>query len=285
MPELPEVENIKLQLQSFLVGHRIRSVKINFPKVFHGNQRNVVGGIIIRVRRFAKVLSIDLDNDFSLVIHIKLTGQLIYRGPKLKNTPPLSKKIVGGIPGKHTLVVFKLDKDGVLYYNDVRRFGWIRTVETKEVERIDFIAKLGPEPLKDFTPEKFKEIVTSTRRAIKTLLMDQSKVAGIGNIYANDALWLAKIHPAKKASLLTEKEIHTLFKAIEHVLQKGLETGGASELSFVTPDGTDGEYQKHFLAYGQGGKVCTRCKKEKYSKIKIAGRGTIFCPHCQKLSV
>lgn len=283
MPELPEVESIKNQLNNFLVRHKILGVQVNHPKVFTGNPKDIVGGKIKKVRRFAKVLSIDLANGFSLVSHIKLTGQFIYRGPNLKNPPALSKKITGGVPGKHTHVIFKLDRGGFLYYNDVRRFGWIKIIQTSNLKsQNEFLKNLGPEPFKDLTNQKFVEIISKSKKAIKVLLMDQSKIGGIGNIYANDALWLAKINPKKESNKLGNQEVGDLYNAVLKVLRDGIRAGGASELSFVTPDGSEGNYQKHFLAYGQQGKLCERCKKAKMVKSTLGGRGTYYCPICQK---
>jgi len=286
MPELPEVESVRMQLEKYVVGHTIERVEINYQKCFQGDSDNVVGGKVRGIRRFGKALSIDLDNKHSIVIHIKLTGQLIYRGPNLKSPPKLSKKVLDGIPGKHTHVIFRLNHKGILYYNDVRKFGWIKIVRSDRVEEISFIKSLGPEPLDGMTLKKFSELTKSTKRVIKTLLMDQSKIGGVGNIYANDALWLARISPTRSAGELSDLEIKRLFNSIEDVLREGLKRGGASELSFVTPDGTDGDYQDHFLAYGKEGDNCPRkeCRKvsSKFSKIKMGGRGTYFCPACQK---
>src|SRR5689334_13288357 len=166
MPELPEVETMKLQLGKFLTGHKIIDVKVLSPKALSGDIKNIVGGKVIGTRRFGKVSVIDLDNGYSILTHVKLTGQFIYRGPNLKNPTPLSKKVTGGIPGPHTLVIFKLDKNGELYYNDVRRFGWIRIEKTEDVEKEKFISKLGPEPLKDLTLELFTQILSKTKRPI-----------------------------------------------------------------------------------------------------------------------
>jgi len=281
MPELPEVESVKLQLDDYLVGHIIESVKINYQKCFTGDSKEIIGARVKSTRRFGKALAIDLSNSNSLLIHIKMTGQLIYRGPNLKRPPMLSKKVTGGLGGKHTHVIFVLDRKGMLYYNDVRKFGWIKVVKTNKVARNKFIEKLGPEPLDGLTLEVFKKLTGSTKRSIKTLLMDQSKIGGVGNIYAQEALWLSKIHPEKQACKLSNREIKSLFNAIEKVLKEGLKRGGASENNFVTPDGTDGNYQKHFLVYGREGEMCPRCKKAKFKKIKTAGRGTVYCPYCQ----
>jgi formamidopyrimidine-DNA glycosylase len=298
MPELPEVESIKLQLQKFLVGlprggalrgHKIIGVEIKYKKCFAGDPRNVIGGKISGVRRFGKALSIDLSNGYSIVIHIKMTGQLIYRGPNLKKSGKLSSKVSGGLGGKHTHVIFTLNKGGVLYYNDMRKFGWIKIVKSDKRKEISFMDKLGPEILidKNYPPENelllkdFNTVVQSTGRAIKTLLMDQNKIAGVGNIYANDALWLAKIHPEKKSNELSDNEVAELFKAVKKVLKDGLKYHGASENSFVTPDGMEGKYQQHFLIYGRAGEKCKRCKSGIIKKIKVGGRGTYFCPVCQ----
>jgi len=282
MPELPEVETIKNQLNKFLVGHKVLSVEIKSRKIFPEGEKNLIGGKIKNVRRFGKVTVIDLNNDYSIATHIKLTGQFVYRGPNLKSPKDLSKKISGGVPGPHTHVIFTLDKGGFFYYNDIRRFGWMKVVKTSEVFDIPFIKKLGPEPFAGLTLEKFKEIISKTKRPIKIVIMDQERMGGIGNIYATDALWLSKINPKKPANDLTGIEQKNLFYAILKVLKKGIEMGGASELAYVTPDGGEGGYQKHFLAYAQDGKLCTRCKKEKLKKYFLGGRGTYFCPICQK---
>jgi len=285
MPELPEVEAIRTQLDKFLKGHTLLSVEIKHPKVMPDNPKPIIGGKIIKARRFGKVVAVDFDNGYSFLAHVKLTGQFIYRGPHLKSPPGLSKKVVDGVPGKHTHVIFKLDKNGFLYYNDIRRFGWIRIVETKEVENFDFIKKLGPEPFGKLDLNIFKNILSKTKRQIKVVLMDQSKMGGIGNIYANDALWLAGINPSKQGHKLTDSEVEKLYNAILEVLKKGIEAGGASELSFVTPDGSEGTYQQHFLAYGKQGTLCPRpaCRQAgaKFKKVMLGGRGTYFCPECQ----
>lgn len=290
MPELPEVESIKLQLQKYLVGshrgeagHKIESVEVGNSKIFQGKPSDVSGAKVTSIRRFAKVLSIDLSNGNSLVIHIKLTGQIIYRGPNLPTTTyNLSPKVVGGIPGPHTHVIFKLDKGGFLYYNDVRRFGWIRVIKTSDVEKTGFVGKLGPEPFGKLNLKYFQEVLAKTKRAIKVVLMDQAKIGGVGNIYANDALWDAKINPKRSADNLSGSEVKDLYNSVHKVLKAGLKYGGASEQSFVTPDGTDGEYQKHTLVYGREDDPCKRCRKARIIKYFLSGRGTYVCPVCQK---
>ena len=281
MPELPEVETIKLQLAKFLIGHEIISIEVKNRRVFQGDEKLIVGGKIVNTRRFGKVTVVDLDNGYSFLTHVKLTGQFIYKGPNLKENGVLSKKVIGGLGGPHTLVVFSLDNNGKLYYNDVRRFGWIRIEKTEDVEKESFIKKLGKDMLL-ITKVEFKEVLSKSSRNIKVLLMDQTKIGGVGNIYANDALWRSKISPKRKANSLNEDEIDFLHDSLVFVLKEGLKYGGASELAFVTPDGKEGEYQNHTLVYGHQGELCKSCKKEKIEKFFLGGRGTYWCSYCQK---
>lgn len=291
MPELPEVETVRLQLTKYLVGHKIESVEVRNPRIFQGTKSDIEGGVVTNIRRFAKVLSIDLDTGYSLVIHIKLTGQLIYRGVNLKiNNHKLSTKVAGGLGGKHTHVIFNLNNDSKLYYNDFRQFGWIKVIKSDDIEsENDFVKNLGPEPFGKLngkpallTFDYFQQVISKTRRPIKVLIMDQSKIGGVGNIYANDALWLSKINPKTPSNKLSTEAAKLLYDAIHEVLTNGLKYGGASELSFVTPDGLEGEYQNHTLAYGHNGEDCPRCKKSKFIKYFIGGRGTYVCEYCQK---
>ena len=280
MPELPEVETIKLGLQKYLVGHAIESVDIKVPKIFQGDRKNVIGGKVKDIRRKGKGLIIDLDNGYSLAIHIKLTGQLIYRDEKTKNVQ-VSKTKVGTLPNKFTHIIFSLDKNATLYYNDQRRFGWIKVVKIEEVEELPFFKTLGPEPFKDLTLEKFEKVVTNKNTAIKPLIMDQTKIGGIGNIYANDALFLASIDPRRPAKTLSKAEIKKLYNAILSVMEKSFKYGGASELNFVNVMGQEGQYQNHSLVYGKKGKPCSK-DGTIIKKIYLGGRGTFFCEKHQK---
>lgn len=279
MPELPEVETIRLGLGKYVVGHKIKSVDILAPKIFEGDPKNIVGAKVKEVRRFGKGLIIDLSNNYSLAVHVKLTGQLIYRGEETKDIS-VSKEKVGTIPNKFTHVVFALDKGAKLYYNDQRRFGWIKVVPTDQIQNLAYFKGMGPEPFKDLTYPKFKSIISASSVKIKPLLMDQKRIGGIGNIYANDALFLAGIDPRRSAKQITEEELKKLYKAIYTVMEKSLKYGGASELSFVNVLGQEGEYQRHSLVYGKNGMMCPN-KNGKIKKIYLAGRGTFFCEMCQ----
>lgn len=292
MPELPEVETMRIQLEKFLVGSSIKEVEVLNPRILSGDTQKVVGAKVTKVRRFAKVTSMDLSNNYSILTHVKLTGQYVYRGPNLKDPGTLPKKVAGGVPGPHTHVVFHLStpggstssrkNGGKLYYNDIRRFGWVRIEKTEDVEKEKFISKLGPEPFKDLTLELFTQILAKSARPIKVVLMDQSKIGGVGNIYANDALWLAQVNPKTPAKEIDNQIAKKLFDAILQVLEAGLKYGGASELAFVTPDGAEGDYQNHTLVFNHTGKLCSRCKKSTIEKYFLAGRGTYWCKMCQK---
>lgn len=284
MPELPEVETIRLGLQKYLVGHRIEKVEVRLSKIVTGDTKHVIGAKVKGVRRFGKGLVIDLDNGYSIAAHIKLTGQFIYQDAKTQRVKA-SKEKVGTLPNKFTHVIFHLDKGGVLHYNDVRQFGWIRIIESGPpaggLKDQSFFKDLGPEPLKDLTFSKFVKIVSPLNAPIKAVLMDQKKISGVGNIYANDALFLARIDPRRKAKSLSHKELQKLNGAIVEVLKRGLQYGGATELNYVNVLGQEGGYQKHFLVYGREGEKCHNCGAI-IKKIKLAGRGTYFCSNCQK---
>lgn len=280
MPELPEVETVKLGLQKYLVGHKFADVEILAKGIFEGDPKLIIGSKIIDIRRFGKGLVIDLDNKYSLAIHIKLTGQIIYRD---KNTAkfPVSAEKVKTLPNNATRIIFKLDKEATLYFNDLRKFAWIRVIKTEDVNEMPFFKNMGPEPFKDLTEEKFEKIIKNSKTVVKPLIMDQTKIGGIGNIYANDALFLSDINPKRRANSLSDEEIKKLYKAILAVMEKSMKYGGASELNFVNVLGQEGEYQMHSLVYGKKGEKCSK-DGEIIQKIFLGGRGTFFCPKHQK---
>ncbi|MBI4008814.1 DNA-formamidopyrimidine glycosylase [Candidatus Roizmanbacteria bacterium] len=280
MPELPEVETIRLGLEKYLVGKKITDVEIIDPKLLQGQISHLKGVKIVGVRRFGKGLVINLGNGYSIAAHIKLTGQFIYRGEETKNVQP-SKQLVDGVPSKFTRIIFHLDKNANLFFNDVRRFAWVKLVKTSGVDKIPFFKELGPEPFKDLKFDYFKKVLNKSNTLVKPLLMDQKKISGVGNIYANDALNLARIDPRRKASSLKDEEIKKLYEAILEVLKRGLKYGGATEINFVNAVGQPGGYQNHFLTYGREGEKCKNCGGV-IKKIFLAGRGTYFCSQCQK---
>lgn len=288
MPELPEIETVKLGLQKYLVGHRIENVDVRIPKMFVGKKEDILGVKIINIKRIGKALIIEFDNDYLLAVHFKMTGQLVFRD---KNTESLvlSKKVGGDfLPTKYSHIIFTLDKGAMLYYNDLRQFGWIKILKKDELMKIPFFREMGPEPKvgedlvgKELKFDYFKSVLLKSNLAIKVILMDQKKIGGIGNIYANDALFLAGINPTKKGKSLNDTEFEKLFKAIFAVINKSLSFGGSSDENFVNALGQDGNYQDHTLVYGKKGQKCPKCGLA-IQKIQLGGRGTFFCSVCQK---
>lgn len=290
MPELPEVETIRTQLADRLIGRTITDVLVRLPKVFHGNKSDIVGRKIVDVRRRAKIIILDLEGPKKLMVHLKMTGQLVFGASSAKASAAKAETVsfkegipfAGfSLPGKHTHVVFKLDK-GTLFFNDMRQFGWVKVMDDKEAEEVS--EKHGPEPFSDeFTVGYLEGICGKWGRPIKLLLMDQKKIAGIGNIYANEALWCAGISPMKRARELEREQVSTLYKCILEVLEMGIKYQGSSaaDEAFVNALGEKGKMQEHFNVYQKQGQTCPRCGKT-ITMSRIGGRGTFFCPKCQK---
>ena len=272
MPELPEVETIRKGLQKRIVGRKIVDLVYDTPKMLQPNPKTLLAAVveskIIKVGRRAKLILIYLSNGKTLAIHLKLSGRLLYR----KKTDPKDD-------WEH--VTFKFDNGDELRFCNLRKFGYVRLL-TSEKELRELLAGFGPEPLTpEFTLEKFREILKKTSRAAKIVVMDQKKIAGVGNIYANDALFLAKIDPRRPAKELSDQETKKLYQAIKKVLKAGLKYKGASDQYYLDVLGRKGSYQDHFLVYQRTGKKCFDCPGE-IKRLKVGGRGTFYCPRCQK---
>ena len=289
MPELPEVETIKLGLQKRLVGHKIEDVEIRVPKIFEGNPKDIIGAKIVDIKRIGKGLIIELNNNCVLTVHLKMTGQLVFQDATTQNSP-LSAKVGGEtLPSKYSHVIFTLNKGAKLYYNDLRRFGWVKVVKKSDLKDVTFFKEMGPEPFVSkassgqaiLTLDKFKSILSSSNVVVKPLLMDQKKIGGIGNIYANEALFVAGVDPRRKAGSLSKGEIKKLYEAILEVIKKSLDYGGSSDENFVNALGQEGNYQNHTLVYSKKGEKCSICGAT-IEKIQLGGRGTYFCPNHQK---
>ncbi len=286
MPELPEVETLKLGLQKYVVGKTITGVNVIDPSLLTGDIGDIIGAKIKDIKRFAKGIVISLDNNFSIAFHIKLTGQLIYRDKKTQDLQVM-KPNPSLVPNKFTRVDIILDKTSHLYFQEVRKFAWMKIIKTNDLKTLPFFKTLGPEPIpspgsgtQKLTSSMFEKIVLNSNLPIKVLLMEQKKIGGIGNIYANDACFDARIDPRRRAKTMTSKEAKTLFKSILKVLENGIKYRGSSELNFVDILGQKGEYQNHFLIYGRKGKECRRGDGV-VDKVYLGGRGTFFCKKCQ----
>lgn len=269
MPELPEVETIRRDLSTMVVGRKILGLGTDSPKQIKPSlaavKKAVIGAEISQVRRRAKLLLIYLSTSKILAVHLKLTGRLLVR----KKSDPKDS-------WQHIVVSLSGNKE--LRFADLRKFGWIKLTEKDEVGKL--LGEFGPEPLDDLDLESFEKILTKSTRPIKIVLMDQKKISGIGNIYAVDALNLAKIDPRKAANKL-DKEGKRLFYAVEKVLKAGIKYRGASDQYYLDALGQKGGYQDHFLVYGRAGKKCFNCGKV-IEKIFLGGRGTYLCNNCQK---
>ena len=268
MPELPEVETIRRQLQEAVVGKTIRRVEILEPNMFSGDPKIIVGQKITGVGRAAKVLRIFLGNGSAILTHFKLNGQFFLDSGKQS------------FDTRFTRVILHFDDGARLLFNDSRKFAWMKVVSDYKEEDSPAI-----EPFKDnFTLDNFSNIMAKTARAIKIVLMDQTKIGGIGNIYANESLFKAGIDPMRSANALKPEEIKKLHKAILQILKKAIDCQGSSGKDewYRQLNGQAGSYQKHFLVYQCDGQKCSGACGGGVKRIKQGGRSTFFCPKCQK---
>lgn len=270
MPELPEIETIRMQLTSLIVGKKILAIEAETPKMVQPSlavvQKAIVGTKITKIERRAKLILFYFNNGRVLISHLKLTGRLLVR----KKSDPkddwqrITVSLAGGLE---------------LRFADLRKFGWLKLM-TDESELKKILGEFGPEAT-EVNLKEFEKILARTLRPIKVVLMDQEKISGIGNIYATDALNLAKIDPRRPAKSLVPSEQKALHEAILKVLKLGIKFGGASDQFYLDAKGAKGHYQEHFLVYNRQGKKCFNCGGL-IKKIRLAGRGTYFCPECQK---
>jgi formamidopyrimidine-DNA glycosylase len=288
MPELPEVETVRRGLQNLIVGRTLKSAEHDSPKSFPNAAADVqaflIGATATAVRRRAKVLMIDLSTNYTLVIHLKMTGQMVFRGESVFGAGHPNDSLIGELPDRSTRVTLTFTDDTHLYFNDQRKFGWMKLIPTLEVPNIDFMKKVGPEPLEaDFTAAEFNErFKRRAKTSIKAALLDQTVVAGVGNIYADESLWGAKIHPQRLVGTLTSAEFTTLYTELRAVMNLAIEKGGSTDKNYVNAEGKRGSYMDFARVFRREGKACPRCGTT-IIKFKAAGRGTHICPHCQVL--
>lgn len=275
MPELPEVETVVRSLERHLSGLTITAVDLVMPEVIRSPKpeqfiEQITGKQFQKkLGRRGKYLLIHLSDGLTLVIHLRMTGRLIYCEADL----PMEK---------HTHVIFHLDNGKQLRFADVRRFGRLQLVPTAEVSGLSGLKDMGPEPLdQEFTREFLKKELRRRRTRIKSLLLDQCFVAGLGNIYADEALYRAKIHPERLAPDLTTREAAVLHKAIIEVIAGGIEHRGTSFRDYVDGEGRPGSFQHHLKVYNREGLPCSHCGRP-IERIKVAGRSSYYCPSCQK---
>jgi len=292
MPELPEVETIRGDLSKKILSKKITCVEIKKPRLIKSSiekfKKIISDNKFKKIDRRGKLIIIHLLKDGFLLIHLKMTGQLIYK----KN-----KTIIGGghdlpilrqggqgeleLQGKYTHIIFTFSDNSNLFFNDLRQFGYMKIVDKKELKKV--LAEFGVEPLsKYFTLKKFKEILQNKKTTIKQFLMNQKFIAGIGNIYADESCFLARIKPTRKAASLSENETKNLYNSIKKVLKLAIKKRGTTFNNYRDADGNTGNFVKFLKVYGRKGEFCKRCKKAKITKIKLGGRGTHYCSECQK---
>ena len=280
MPELPEVETVAKGLRQTIVGKKVKDIQAIFPAIvkqkFNIFKQAVTQRKIKGVRRRAKYLLIDLSGGKTILVHLGMTGNLLLAvRPELKASPTLNCN-------KHDHLVFKFSgSNACLYYNDQRKFGKIKVFDTDKENQVPELKKLGPDAI-DITPSEFADIFRRRKGRIKSALLNQQIVAGLGNIYADESLFEARINPAQKVDELSKPKLIQLHKAINKILQKAIKAGGSSIDNYLNIDGRMGEFQLQHMVYGREGEKCKRCGA-KIKRIKISQRSSYFCPRCQPI--
>ncbi len=272
MPELPEVETVRRKLEPVLTGRRFERVEIRDPRLVRPYEPAEVaaeleGERVAAVERRGKYLIVRFESDRVLLIHLRMTGSLRHSGDGLGED-------------RHRRAVVRLDDGSDLAYRDVRRFGTWLVLEGGELTPY-LATRVGDEPLDAlFTAARLGERLAKRRAPIKAALLDQRTLAGMGNIYVDEALWRARINPLRPAESLDRKELQRLHKAIRATLESGIARQGSTLRDYALPDGGSGSMQDEFKVYGRGGEPCDRCGTP-IAKTRVAGRGTWFCPQCQ----
>lgn len=274
MPELPEVETVRRGLLKIAAGRKISGIDVYYGKTITNDvekfRQALIGQTITTVDRRGKYLLFRFTNDLTMVSHLRMEG-------KYFNQP------IGGPIDKHTHVVFEFTDGSELCYHDTRKFGRMTLVKTGEEMTVGGLKTIGPEPTaSDFTLSYFKAILAKSRGKIKPFLLNQRHVAGLGNIYADEVLWMSEVNPEQPANSLTDQQMKNLHDNIIKELAKAIEYKGTTVHSFTNAFGDAGAFQNQLNAYGHAGDPCPRCGT-KMVKIKVAQRGTTFCPHCQPL--
>jgi formamidopyrimidine-DNA glycosylase len=278
MPELPEVETIRTQLNKFLAGKKIVKVDVSLPKMVKlplaKFKKIVIGAKMNCIARRAKILIFEIDNGWSILVHLKLSGRLIFR----KKGEELQEQDT-----KWNHLIYYFSDGSRLFHNDLRQFGYVKLVKTDELAEFFKKEKLGPEPLdEDFTLDDFIAILQRrTKIKIKQFLMDPQNIAGIGNIYSDEILFYAQVHPLRRAGDLKAAEIKKIFDGIRKILPEALKLRGSSDSDYLDASGKEGDYVPRLKVYGREGEKCKKCSGI-IRRLKINGRSAHFCAKCQK---
>jgi formamidopyrimidine-DNA glycosylase len=298
MPELPEVETVRRGLHELIIGRTVKAAyerdsPKSFPNASSDVKQFLIGAIITDVRRRAKVLLIDLSTDYTLVIHLKMTGQLVFLGAASETPTRVirnrfgaghpNESLIGELPDRSTRAVIEFTDGSHLFFNDQRKFGWMKLFPSIEVPNIDFMQKVGPEPLEEnFGAKEFTQRIRRRNgTTIKAAILDQTTLAGVGNIYADESLWGAKIHPATRVRDVSDTQLAQLLKEIKYVMNLAIEKGGSTDKNYVNAEGKRGSYMDFARVFRREGLTCPEHPDVIIEKIKVAGRGTHVCPACQ----
>jgi formamidopyrimidine-DNA glycosylase len=286
MPELPEVETVRRGLQQHAVGQVIAAVDVLSDKQWRGGFEGVIGATIIDVHRRGKLLLLRLSSDITLSCHLKMTGQLLFRaadGVRSVAGGHPSVVYIANLPNQHTRIIMHCEGGATIFFNDLRKFGYFEVLHKEAEASHVFLNKLGPEPLTpEFTQEYLQEVLDKARTAkIKPYLLDQSVIAGLGNIYADESLFRAGIHPARPAAGLDADEVAKLYAAIEETIGLAIKFGGSTEKDYLSAVGEKGTYLNIAQVYHRTGEPCVNCGTS-IARIKLGGRSTHFCPSCQR---
>lgn len=286
MPEMPEVETIRRGLTRHVLRKKITAVEVRKPKLVRGLGKmlasRVVGKRFTAIDRRGKLLVFHLSSDEYMLVHLKMTGQLIYAKGRTRLAGGHSwPRIMDALPSKYSHVIFSFADGSMLFFNDMRQFGYVEVVNEERLTKI--LAGYGPEPLDvKMTLEEFSERLSKRAVAIKAALLNQQIVAGIGNIYADEACFYAGIRPGRKVKSLTLAERERLFTSVRQVLKRALRYGGTTFSNFRDVDGKKGNFTRLLKAYGRGGMECLRCGFSPLKRGIVASRGTVWCPNCQR---
>ena len=286
MPELPEVETIRRGLEPRLIGRTIDRAEVRAEKLFVGDPESLVGASVTRIGRYGKLLVFYFDNELALTVHLKMTGQLIWRGEGAETVAGghPEKSYIDPLPHKHTWIILHFVDNSVMYFNDLRKFGQMAVLRIEELSVHSFIKKLGPEPLSpEFTIEFLEDLLARRpKQVMKSLLLDQERIAGLGNIYVDESLFRAGIMPTRLAGSLKPSEIRILHDAIQVTIELALSNGGSSERDYLNAIGEKGTYIQIANVYRRTGLICKVCGESPILRMKIGGRSTHYCPVCQK---
>ena len=282
MPELPEVETIRRGLDKFILHQKIQNVTILCEKSFRGDKKWLIGQEIIKVDRRGKALLIQLSNKMWMMVHLRMTGQMIFVGNEKFAAGHPDQGFTEEMPGRHTRVYFDFENGTHLYFNDQRKFGFIAVMDELGLQEDKFLSRLAPEPW-DMSADAFWEMLQRHKASpIKATILDQSNIAGVGNIYADEGCFYAKILPWRRCDSLDREEADLLLEGLCSVMQASIDSGGSTMKDYVRADGTKGSYLEKFAqVFRREGLECRRCGGI-IEKTRTAGRGTHYCKGCQK---